>query len=527
MENYAALFSGLGVLLFGTKLLEKSFYRISSLKQRTLFEKITKLKIFQVILGIVLSFLTGNSQIAIIITIAAISGKLLSLKQSVGIILGANLGAIINYIFFKNALYFVMPIFILVGILIELTTNDKKIKNFSNLLISVSMIYLGFNILRFKTSFFTSNLLINEIVSKTENPLAAYLVGILGGFNILDIGGVLYSSNELFFKSAADYRILISFLIGLNLSKSFIPLICSIELDRISKKAAGINFLFNFLSGIVVLLLVNYFKDIILNMNLEFEESVIAAMFVINISTVVLQYLYTDFLISFMTNKFSKNKTSEETASKYLNENLIFNKNKSTEALKNETTHIFSIVSNNLILIKDVYFNESFFLSDKIEKNEKMIDVLSRDIIDFSIKAARSNEKTFEEKFNSYVYIAGDIEKIGDHIVEILKTCFLYQDRTNYYEKRISEIENLFNLTMEAVNKTQNIIMENHGNENFDELFLMQKKFENLDSKIKNYAFENNGNSNIEQRIFILDSTEDLMSIYERCKNIAKYLIKM
>lgn len=80
---------------------------------------------------------------------------------------------------------------------------------------------------------------------------------------------------------------------------------------------------------------------------------------------------------------------------------------------------------------------------------------------------------------------------------------------------------------MEAVNKTQNIIMENHGDENFDELFLMQKKFENLESKIKNYAFENNENSNIEQRIFILDSTEDLMSIYERCKNIAKYLIKM
>ena len=130
-EIVTGIFGGLGLFLYGMKLMSDGLENVAGEKLKGILEKITSNKVIGVLVGTIVTAIIQSSSATTVMVVSFVNAGLMTLTQATGVILGSNIGTTITAQMVSFNLEVIAPIFIGVGAIVMMSAKKKKNKRFS------------------------------------------------------------------------------------------------------------------------------------------------------------------------------------------------------------------------------------------------------------------------------------------------------------------------------------------------------------------------------------------------------------
>lgn len=271
--NLITLFGGLAMFLYGMRMMGDGLKESSSGMLKRVMEKVTGTPVKAFILGLLLTAVIQSSTATIVITSGLVGAGIISLHQSLGIIIGANVGTtvtgqIIRLLdlntsgtsflqFFKPST--LAPLALIVGIIFIMGRPFKDSDKPGRIVIGFGILFSGLLNMTGAVSALTESGIIESLFTRLgENPVIGYLIGAGVAFVLQSSSatiGILQAfstSGQLAFN--AIYAVLVGIYLGDCVTTA---IVCNIGAKPDAKRVGMVNILFNLSETVLILAGVN------------------------------------------------------------------------------------------------------------------------------------------------------------------------------------------------------------------------------------------------------------------------------
>ena len=171
--------AGLGMFLYGMKLMGDGLQKVAGDKMRGILETLTKTRFSALIVGIIFTGVIQSSNAATVMVVSFVNAGLLTLEQSVGITFGANIGTTITAQLVSLKLTAIAPYIIFAGACLMMFGNKPITRKISEVIFGFGALFLGINSMTGALSRIPEYPVIMHWFSYLKNPFIALLVGLL------------------------------------------------------------------------------------------------------------------------------------------------------------------------------------------------------------------------------------------------------------------------------------------------------------------------------------------------------------
>ena len=533
------LIGGLALFLYGMNILSSGLEKMAGSKLELFLKRAAKGKIRSLLLGMGITVIIQSSSAMTVMLVGFVNSGIMELGQTIGIIMGSNIGTTLTAWFLSitgiesnNLLvqFFkpttLAPIMAGVGIFMIMTCSKSNKKYI------IGSTFMGFAILIFGINFMSASmspLAENEkfmgILVAFKNPLFGVLAGTI-------ITGIIQSSaasigilQALSLTGQVSYDIAILIIMGQNIGTCVTTVIASIGANKNAKRVAGIHIYFNII-GTCICLVLYYGIKACLNIHassLPISPIGIAAVHsVFNITTTVILLPFSKGLekLARLTIKDKINVGSDDV----IDERVLKVPTVAIAKCKEGLGDMCKLVVNNLYTAEDNITKYNSKTVNKIIEDEERIDKYEDQLGTWMVKLSNKPLSDVDSREVSRIlYIIGDIERIGDHAINLVKA----GEELSEKELQFSyEAKKDLNKISVAVNEIVDITFNALKNEDV----VAAKQVEPLRRVIavmKNYIKEEHikrlkiGVCTIEQGIIFNELLTSYVRIADHCSNIA------
>jgi len=207
--------------------------------------------------------------------VGLVNAGVLSLANSIPIIMGANIGTTITSQFLRlteigDTSYFSLftpevlaPIFVVIGlILVQFENNNKKVI-IGQMLIGIGLIFIGMITMVNVANEFTNLAMVSNILSKLSNPILGVLAGTLITFIIQSSSATVGMLQALSTTGIITFATTIPVILGQNIGTCGTSMISSIGTSKNAKRVAAIHLYFNIIGTVIFLIFIYTYEALI------------------------------------------------------------------------------------------------------------------------------------------------------------------------------------------------------------------------------------------------------------------------
>jgi phosphate:Na+ symporter len=168
---------GLALFLYGMRKMTESLKTVAGGRMKSILEKLTANRFSAVLAGTLITAIIQSSSITTVLLVGFISAGLMTVAQSLGVIIGANIGTTITaqIIAFKITKY-ALPM-IAVGFITELVGRNKKTRHYGRMIMGLGLLFFGMELMSEATNPLRSYQPFIDLMREMENPLMGILIG--------------------------------------------------------------------------------------------------------------------------------------------------------------------------------------------------------------------------------------------------------------------------------------------------------------------------------------------------------------
>lgn len=457
--NFLVVLGGMALLLFSMKIMSVGLELAAGDSLQTILKKATSNRFLAVIVGIVATIALTSSTAVTIITVGFVNSGLMTLFQSIGVIMGANVGTTFSsqLIAFRIDAY--APIFIFIGVIMYLFFKNKKIKNIGYVVLGFGILFFSIGVMSSPLRELSQNPEFNAMLTQFDNPLLALLVGFVFTAIIQSSSAAMgllvtmhLSGIPLSFETSAFI------VLGSNIGTSLTTVFASLPANRDSKRAALFHISYDIIGCLVFGTLIYLFPGILGWFQETWTEKARqVAMFhtLYNVATMLLLLPFVKY-IAYMMQTVIPLKESEKSGK--IHERKLMYLDMEIEkmpafatvtAARLEVGRMGKIANENLALALEAFFEVNEEKAQRTFDNEKVINYLyhqiSSKIIEINNMPLSSTDAV---KVGKMLKVLSDIERIGDHAENIAEYAISMKEGSlNISEKGLEELKILGNLT--------------------------------------------------------------------------------
>ena len=265
-----SLLGGLAMFLYGMRLMGDSLKENSSGTFKNIIEKVTDNALKAFLLGIAVTALIQSSTATIVITSGLVGAGILTLRQSLGIIVGANVGTTvtgqiirlldINASGESSILRFfqpstLAPIALIIGIILIMTGIFRNSKSIGNIAIGFGILFSGLLNMTSAVKALQESGLVEQLFSGLgSNPFLGYLTGAGVAFALQSSSAAIGILQAFSASGLLTFKAIYSVIVGIYLGDCVTTaIVCSIGANREARRVGIVNILFNLSKTILVL----------------------------------------------------------------------------------------------------------------------------------------------------------------------------------------------------------------------------------------------------------------------------------
>jgi len=477
MDLTTVLFSflgGLGLFLFGIKSMSEGLQAVAGDRLRVILEKGTKTPLRGVLTGAIVTGLIQSSSGTTVLAVGLVNAGLLTLRQSIGIIMGANIGTTITaYLIGFKLEHYALPI-IALGVFLLFFFKTKRINYVGQILLGFGLLFYGMDVMGDGLKPLRSSPFFIGLMSDVENnPLLGILIGTIFTLVVQSSSATIGVLQELANQGVISYSQAVPILFGDNIGTTITAILAGIGASVMARRAAATHLLFNiigtaiflplFLVGIfpkLVILLTNYIYILIPGFEgtwntLGIKLQIAQTHGVFNLLNTCIQLPFIALLAKIVT-KIVPGEEDEEVVinakPKYLEPRLFGNPSVALANASRETLRMGRMAGEAFENSKDYFFDRDPHNKHLTVQFEAAIDKLENEITDYVLKISSDKMLTSEQSHLSYriLQVIGDIERVGDHATNLMElTDYAIESKTIFSQQAHSDLMNMFEKVQE------------------------------------------------------------------------------
>jgi phosphate:Na+ symporter len=482
------LTGSLGLFLFGMKTMSESFQKIAGDKMRTTLHDMASTPLKRVLTGFFVTAVLQSSSAVTVMVVSFVNAGLLTLTQSVGVIMGANVGTtvtawIITFLGFTTG----FPLYILAVLLIAvgfplLMLQLRRHKSWGEFIIGIALWLIGFSLL--KGELFAAGEEPTQILAFIDHytgfGFASVLLFVAAGALL----SALFQSSSatialtmvLCYHGSLPFDMAVAMVIGENIGSTVAANRAAVVANVQARRAARIHFLLNAIGLTWVLLLFYPFTGLIawvedfchcLPPYVSAESAIVGlALFhtLFNICNVCLQVGFTPLLVKAVT-RMVKVKDTDENASrlKYIHHGMVSTDELLQEQAKKEIICYAKRATKQFGLLRDLFketntekFDELF---RKIEHDEEIADRIEIEIAAYlnKISEGELSEKSGRRLQAMYKAIS-EIESVSDANYDLARIMMRKKNLGVWFDQ---DLRDRINLLFDLLEKAYACMNEN------------------------------------------------------------------
>ncbi|HHU63134.1 MAG TPA: Na/Pi cotransporter family protein [Clostridiales bacterium] len=304
------LFSGLGLFLYGIRVLSNNMEKAAGSRFKAILSRLTSNRITGITLGFFVTAAMQSSSAVTVMLVSMVNGNIMNLNQALGIIMGTNIGTTVTAQFIIFDIYKYIPIILVLGSLMSLTCKRKKARTIGEILAGIGMVFTGMEMMKQATAPLKGNAFIQySLIEMSVNPLLAVGVGFCTAALIQSSTAGIAMIQALACHGMLDLDAALPLLFGQNIGTCTTALISSIGTSIAARRVAVMHLLFNTIGTLVIMLLLPLFKGLAVYISPQNVPRQIAnAHTLFNIITTIMLYPFGDRLIMLTTKLVGRKK---------------------------------------------------------------------------------------------------------------------------------------------------------------------------------------------------------------------------
>ncbi len=416
---------GLALFIFGINRLSSSLQKITSNRLKSVINIVTKRSWSTVLVGMFTTMLLQSSSATSVMTVGFVNAGLMTLRQAIGIVMGANIGTTITAQIVSFKIDILAFPLIIIGFLIHFIAKRRRLKNIGMTIIGLGILFLGMTIMKGALSPLQDNESFKTfLLLFSKNPFYGILAGL--GLTVLLQSSSATIGLLIALGSAGLLPIeaAIPILIGDNIGTCSTALIASVGTTITAKRTAFSHLVFNLFGTIIFFLVLYVFRlqPFIINFSGTSVPHQIANIHTsFNIITTVVLFPLIGFFEKIVVKIFPGKDVTVHKNALYLDKRLIQTPPLALEQSKKELARVTKIAHTMLKLSYERLSKRDTLIEKKILDRESAIDSITEDIIRY---LTRVSQKTLgmrlSNQLTNLLHIAYDVERTGDHAESIL-----------------------------------------------------------------------------------------------------------
>lgn len=521
---------GLGIFLFGIKYMGDGLQRSAGDKLRDILDKFTTNPIMGVLAGIIVTVLIQSSSGTTVITVGLVSAGFMTLRQAIGVIMGANIGTTVTaFIIGINVSDYALPI-IFVGAIMLFFFKNKRVHNFGQIVFGFGALFFGLELMGDGMKPLEGLQAFHELtLSMSASPLLGVVVGTVFTVVVQSSSATIGILQELFSQGLIDINAALPVLFGDNIGTTITAVLASIGASIAARRAALTHVIFNLIGSTVFLIFLPLFTIFIEylqgSMELNSEMTIAFAHGTFNMTNTLIQLPFVGVLAWIVTKLIPGEDSMIEYKPKHLDP--IFIEQSSSIALgqaKEEVLrmgHFATIGLEESSLYQQTYSQKH---ADTATQLEDAINNLDRKITDYLILISRSEMSTAESEEHSMLMdTVRDIERIGDHFENVVELVgFQLTNKVKLSDSAKQDLDDMFNLTIQTLKDAltalddKDTALATQVQKSEDQIDKMERTL-----RKKHILRINEGSCTGSSGIVFVDIISNLERIGDHCVNIA------
>ena len=450
---------GLGLFLYSIKTMGDGLQQAAGDRLRFYIDKYTSNPFFGILVGIGMTALIQSSSGVTVITVGLVSAGLLTLRQAIGIVMGANIGTTVTsfIIGFKLGDYALPMLFL--GAVCLFFTKNRSINNIGRIIFGVGDIFFALNLMSGAMEPLKDLQVFRDyMVELSKNPILGVFVGTGLTLLIQASSATIGILQNLYASNLIDLQGALPVLFGDNIGTTITAIIASLGANIAAKRVAAAHVAFNVIGTIICIIFLVPFTALIQwfegALNLAPEMTIAFAHGTFNITNTILQFPFIGALAFVVTKLIPGEDEVVKYEPLYLDQQLI--KQAPSIALgnaKKELLHLGNYAAKAFDLSYDYIIKSDEKLAEKGHKTEEAINTideqLTRYLISLSGEALSQKES---EILTNILDSSRDLERIGDHAEALINlNDYLQRKNVQFSEAALDELAEIYLKTSEFV----------------------------------------------------------------------------
>lgn len=540
------LIGGLALFIYGMTTMGKGLERAAGSKLEKTLEKMTGNVFKALLMGLVVTMVIQSSSATTVMVVGFVNAGIMSLQQSVGVILGANIGttitaqilrldsggAVSENLFMqmlkpKNLAY----IIVLAGVIIMMLAKKRRTRDIADIFSGFGILFIGMSVMESAVAPLADLPQFAQLFATIANPVLGVLVG-------AGVTAIIQSSSAsvgilqaLSTTGAITYAAAIPIILGQNIGTCITAFLSSLGGSKNARRTAMVHFYFNLIGSIVFLVAVYAIQYTV---GFSFWDSAIdkggIANFhtLFNVTCTILFLPFTKLLVKLATWSVPSGEVQEDPLAK-LEPRFLTTPSLALEQAQRCIADMGDAAKQNFRLATDPLFQDAMPKEDIFREHESFLDRAEVEIGRYLTNIHNIRSVDQRRQLAEMMHSLSDFEKIGDYAQNIFgRVDEFRQADMSFSPAALQELHAMCGAVGEALDLT----VEGYVTRSVSvarTVEPIEEVVDTLKERLKSRHIERLSRSEctMQTGIHFLDIVHDLEKISDHCSNIAIYTIQL
>ena len=460
------LLGGLALFLYGMQMMSSGLEAAAGNRMKRILEKLTANRFLGVLVGAGITAVIQSSSAMTVMVVGFVNSGMMTLRQAVWIIMGANIGTTITGQLIALDIGQLAPLFAFVGVAMVVFFKKPQIHHYGNILAGLGVLFIGMEMMSSSMEPLREWPAFVEMVSTFSNPLVGIAAGTLftaiiqsssasvGILQAMAAGGIVGLDSAVYV------------LFGQNIGTCITAVLASFGTSRNAKRTTIIHLMFNLFGTVLftIICMTTPLTDLVASFTPGSPDSQIANMHTLfNIVTTLILLPFGTLLVK-VAMRILPDRNEGEKEGMHLaylvpgpaltrQEHPIGFSAMYVNQLRQEISRMLGMARQNVDLAFEAVLAVDPRRLEQAEETEEYIDFLNKEICRYisDVIVNETNEKD-SAAVSAYYLISGNIERIGDHAMNICEyTQLLKRKNIHFSEDARAELRKMQNVCLEAI----------------------------------------------------------------------------
>ena len=541
------LLGSLAMFLYGMKIMSEGLQKFAGDRLRSVLTAMTTNRVTGVLTGVLITALIQSSSATTVMVVSFVNAGLLSLSQSIGVIMGANIGTtvtawIISALGFKVDMAAMSLPLLAVGVPLLFSGKSSR-KSIGEFIFGFSFLFMGLSLLKANAPDLGKNPeMLSFVQNYTDMGFASVILFVLIGTVLTMIVQASAATMAITLIMCANgwisFELGAALVLGENIGTTITANLAALTGNTQSRRAAMAHLVFNIFGVIWVLCLfkpvtmgVSWFVEDIMQtvdpaVAVSFKLSAFHTAF--NICNVLILIWFVKFIEKTVCKIIPQKEVEEEYRLRFITGGLLSTAELSIVQARKEINlfaermrRMFGMLNELLHTTNENDFNKLF---SRIEKYENISDNMELEIANYLNKVSEgrlSSESKLE--IRGMLREVTEIESIGDSCYNLART--INRKRTggnDFTEKQYEHIHQMMQLTDEALAHMIAVVEDEHHAVDVNKSFNLENEINNYRAQLKNQNVVDVNNKEYDYQMGV-----HYMDLIAECEKLGDYVVNV